>query len=56
MFRIGMSTKVAKELSDTKQRGVIKHMSHTEQTSQKYYEFVNFEDAAKAFEEINKLM
>ena len=56
MFRIGMSTKVAKELSDTKRRGVIKHMSHTEQTSQKYYEFVNFEDAAKAFEEINKLM
>ena len=53
--RIGMST-LAKELSDAKRRGVIKHMSQSEQTSQNYYEFTNFEDAAKAFDEINKLM
>ena len=51
-----MSTKVAKELSDTKRRGVIKHTSHSERTNQSYYEFANFEDAAKAFDEINKLM
>lgn len=56
MFRIEMSTKAAQELSDSKRRTVVKHMSHSEQTSQQYYEFANIEDAAKAYDEINKLM
>ena len=55
-YRIGMSSKVARHLNDEKRRAVVKHMSHSEQTSEKYYEFVNFDDAAMAFDEINKLL
>ena len=32
--------------------GVVKHRSHTEDTSKKYYEFANLEDAAEAFDKI----
>ena len=55
-YRIGMSSKVGRHLSDAKRRAVVKHMNHTEQTSEKYYEFVNLDDAAMAFDEINKLL
>lgn len=44
-FRIEMSTKAAKELSDSKRRNVIKH-----------YEFVNIHNAAKAHKDISKLL
>ena len=56
LFRIGMSSKVSRHLSDAKRRTVVRHMSHSDQTSQKCYEFINLDDAAKAFDEINKLM
>ena len=36
MFRIGMSSKASRHLSDTKRRTVVRHMSHSDQTSQKY--------------------
>lgn len=55
-FRIGMATKVAKNLADNERRGVIKHMSHSEYTSEKYYEFANTQDAVEAFDNINNLM
>ena len=47
-YRILMSTKAARHLDDTTLRKVQKHLSHSEGTSQAYYEFMLTEDATQA--------
>jgi len=56
-FRIQVSTKATKTIKNSStHKKIIKHLSHSTVTSEKYYEFVNINDAAEAYDEINKLI
>jgi len=55
-YRILMSTKAARHLDDTTLRKVQKHLSHSEDTSRKYYEFMLTEDATQAHKTLRNLV
>ena len=54
-YRILMSTKAARHLDDTTLRKVQKHLSHSEETSRKYYEFSLTTDATQAHKTLKDL-
>ena len=55
--RVVISTEVARRVQcDLKRRKINKHLSHSDQTSERYYEFTNDDDAAEAYEELQKLI
>ena len=54
-YRILISSEARRHLNEQKQRNVIKHLSHSVQTSQKYYEFMNTTDATEAHGTIRML-
>ena len=53
--RVKMTTKSLKTNSDIVRRKINKHLSHSNYTTEKYYEFTNDDDAILAYTEINKL-
>jgi len=55
-YRILMSTKAARHLDDTTLRKVQKHLSHSEDTSRKYYEFMLTDDATQAHATLRNLV
>lgn len=55
-YRILMSTKAARHLDDTTLRKVQKHLSHSEETSRKYYEFSLTTDATQAHKTLRDLV
>ena len=55
-YRILMSTKAAKHLDDASLRKVQKHLSHSEETSRKYYEFSLTTDATQAHKTLRDLV
>ena len=51
-----VSTEAAHHVtSDLKRRKINKHLCHSDQTSEHYYEFTNVKDAIEAHHEIQKL-
>ena len=54
-YRILISSEARRHLNEQKQRNVVKHLSHTMQTSQRYYEFMDTTDATKAHGTIHTL-
>ena len=54
-YRILMSTEAARTFNDCDLRKVARHLSHSEQTSRKYYEFANTSDATYAHRKIKYL-
>ena len=54
-YRIVVSTEAARVLNDCDLRKVAKHLSHSEQTSRKYYEFTDTKDATNAHRTIKLL-
>ena len=55
-YRILMSTKAAKHLDDTDLRKVQKHLSHSEETSRRFYEFTLTTDATQAHRALRDLV
>ena len=55
MYRILLSTEAARNLNDCNLRIVARHLSHSQATSQQYYEFCNTEDATEAHKTIETL-
>ena len=52
-----ISTEAARNiLCDLKHRKINKHLCHSDQTSERYYEFTNDDDATEAHTEIQKLI
>ena len=51
-YRILMSTEAARTFNDCDLRKVSRHLSHSEQTSRKYYEFSDTKDATDAHQKI----
>ena len=54
-YRILMSTEAARKFNDCDLRKVARHLSHSEQTSRKYYEFADTKDATDAHNKIKLL-
>ena len=54
-YRILMSTEAARTFNDCDLRKVSRHLSHSEQTSRKYYEFADTKDATDAHKKIRLL-
>ena len=55
MYRIVVSTEAARSLNDCTLRMVARHLSHSENTSRRYYEFSNTSDATEAHDTIQEL-
>ena len=55
-YRILISSKARRHLNEQKQRNVVKHLSHSMQTSQKYYEFMDTTNATEAHSTIRMLL
>ena len=55
-YRILMSTKAAKHLDDASLRKVQKHLSHSEETSRKYYKFPLTTDATQTHKTLRDLV
>ena len=53
--RVVVTTDAARELNDTDLRRVIKHLSHSSQTSRQYYQFTNINDAVLAHQALRNL-
>ena len=54
-YRILMSTEAARTFNDRDLRKVARHLSHSEQTSRRYYEFADTRDATDAHRKIKYL-
>ena len=54
-YRIVVATDAAKELNDKDLRQVAKHLSHSSETSRKYYEFSNTIDVIFAHQTLSFL-
>ena len=54
-YRVVVETDAARELNDTDLRRVIKHLSHSNQTSRQYYQFTNTNDAVLAHQALRNL-
>lgn len=55
--RVVVSTEAARRVHcDLKHRKINKHLSHSDQTSERYYEFTNDKDATEAYREIQSLI
>ena len=54
-YRVLISSESRRYLDEQKRRNVIKHLSHSMQTSEKYYEFMDTTDATEAHATIHKL-
>lgn len=54
-YRVVVTTDAARELNDTDLRRVIKHLSHSHQTSRQYYQFANTNDAILAHQALRDL-
>jgi len=55
LYRILISSEARRHLDEFKRRQIIKHLSHSASTSEKYYEFENVTDASQAHATINAL-
>ena len=54
-YRIVVTTDAARELNDTDLRRVAKHLSHSSETSRKYYEYSNTSDTILAHKALRNL-
>ena len=54
-YRIVVATDAARELNDKDLRRVAKHLSHSSETSRKYYEYTNTDDAIFAHQALSNL-
>ena len=55
LYRILISTEARRHLDEIKRRQTVKHLSHSAQTSETYYEYMNSFDGTKAHANISAL-
>ena len=55
LYRILISTEARRHLDEMKRRKTVKHLSHSANTSETYYEFMNIDDATEAHANISAL-